>query len=76
MLNKLTIGLFILLASLLSGCGDPAPPASTPEPEESAEVMDTTEGSDVPAESENDEETEMDEESEEPETESADDDSY
>ncbi len=59
MLNKLTIGLFILLASLLTGCGDTAPPASAPEVEESAEViMDVTEGSDIPAETEGAEEPE------------------
>ena len=67
MLNKLTIGLFIFLASLLTGCGEPAaPPASAPEVEESAEVMEVTEGSDVPAETEGAEEPEM------PETESTD----
>ena len=66
MLNKLTIGLFILLASLLTGCGDPAPPASAPEVEESAEVMEVTEGSDIPAETEGAEEPVM------PETESTD----
>lgn len=76
MLNKLTIGLFLLLASLLTGCGDTAPPPPAPETEESADAMDATEGSDVPAEAENDEEAKMDDESAEPEAEETDDDSY
>ncbi|MCQ1057463.1 hypothetical protein ACQKPX_12400 [Photobacterium sp. DNB23_23_1] len=68
MLNKLTIGFFILLASLLTGCGEPTPPASSPEAateaesgmeemhdNEEAETMEETEehdDSDMPEEQE------------------------
>ncbi|KHT61486.1 hypothetical protein C9J03_26005 [Photobacterium gaetbulicola] len=79
MLNKLTVGFFILLVSLLTGCGESPPPAPAPEVEESVEVMEVTEGSDVPTETEDAEEADEPEASEpegSEETDSADGDSY